>query len=297
MELMAIPFPGIDPVAIDAGWFKVRWYGLAYLAGLVLGWLYMRRLLNNRSLWHGQPPMTGLQADDFLLWATLGTVIGGRLGFVLFYEPTAFISNPMQIFITWEGGMAFHGGLLGVITAVLLFARVNNVPFLSLGDLCAAVVPFGLFFGRIANFINAEMYGRVTDVSWAVQFPYEMLLRPDTAAHEIFHATGLNSLGPRHPTQIYEAILEGIVIFFLIRYFTHTRHALKRPGLASGIFMIAYGVARITVEYFKEWDYAQFFTTAYFSEGMIYSLPMLVLGVYLIAYANRAALTPIEVHG
>lgn len=297
MELMAIPFPGIDPVAISLGWLKVRWYGLAYLAGLVLGWLYMRRLLSNSALWRGQAPMTPAQADDFLLWATLGTVIGGRLGFILFYEPTAFINNPKQIFIVWEGGMAFHGGLVGVITAIWLFARVNRIKFLSLGDLCAAVVAFGLFFGRIANFINGEMYGRLTDAAWAVQFPYQVLLSSEAAAHENFHLLGEYSLGPRHPTQLYEAFLEGIVIFFVVRYFTHSLHALKRPGLTSGVFLITYGFARIIAEYFKEWDYSQFFTTAYFSEGMIYSLPMLALGVYLISYANRTALTPANAHG
>lgn len=297
MELMAIPFPGIDPVAIDIGWLKVRWYGLAYLTGLTLGWLYMRRLLSNPALWRGPAPMTPTQADDFLLWATLGTVIGGRLGFILLYEPTAFIRAPMKVFTVWEGGMAFHGGLLGVITAIWLFSRVNRVNFLSLGDLCAAVVAIGLFFGRIANFINGEMYGRVTDVAWAVQFPYEVLLPADQAAHETLHAIGHNPLDPRHPTQLYEAFMEGIVIFFLVRYFTHRLQAFKRPGLASGVFLISYAVARIIAEYFKEWDYAQTFTTAYFSEGMIYSLPMLALGAYLVVRANRISLTHAKVHG
>lgn len=275
MDVMAISFPDINPVAIALGPLKVRWYGLAYLAGLVLGWLYMRRLLSTPSLWRNNTaPMTPLQADDFLLWATLGTVIGGRLGFILLYEPTLFISNPKQIFVIWEGGMAFHGGFLGVCLAAVLFARIHRVPLLPLGDLCAAVVPFGLFFGRIANFINGEIYGRLTGVPWAVEFPPHVLNRGDVP-------------GPRHPTQLYEACLEGIVMFSVLRYLTHTRLSLKRPGLTTGAFFAGYGLARIAVEFFKQWDYAQFFTTAYFSEGQIYSLPMLIAGAWLMAYAVR----------
>jgi phosphatidylglycerol:prolipoprotein diacylglycerol transferase len=215
------------------------------------------------------------QADDFLLWATLGTVIGGRLGFVLFYEPSMFAADPLRIFKIWEGGMAFHGGLLGVGLAIYLFARRNGVPVRSLMDLSAAAVPFGLFFGRLANFINGEVYGRLTDVPWAVVFPAQVLSPGDV-------------VGPRHPTQIYEAILEGLVIFALIRYLTHSRLAFHRPGVATGAFLIAYGVFRIFAEYFKEWDMAQFFTTPYFSEAMIYSLPMIMLGAYYLWSASAA---------
>jgi phosphatidylglycerol:prolipoprotein diacylglycerol transferase len=279
MELMAIPFPGINPVAISLGPLSVRWYGLAYLAGLTLGWLYMRRLLSETGLWRRAAPMKPEQADDFLLWATLGTVIGGRLGFILFYEPSMFIHQPARIFAVWQGGMAFHGGLLGVITAMALFSRVNNAPFLSLGDLAAAVVPLGLFFGRIANFINGEIYGRLTTAPWAVDFPPAVLNPGDLP-------------GPRHPTQLYEAFLEGVVLFLLLRYFTHRRGSLKQPGLTAGIFLCAYALARIAVEFFKQWDYAQFFTTRYFSEGMVYSLPMIAAGVYLIAYATRKQALP-----
>ncbi len=279
MELMAIPFPGIDPVAISLGPLHVRWYGLAYLAGLVLGWLYMRYLLRDQSLWRGAAPMRPEQADDFLLWATLGTVIGGRVGFFLLYEPTMLIEHPLRFFAVWQGGMAFHGGLIGVILAIYLFARVNRIPFLSLGDLAGAVVPFGLFFGRIANFINGEVYGRLTNVPWAVDFPPSVLEPGDLP-------------GPRHPTQIYEAFLEGIVIFLLIRYLTHSRGSLKRPGLTAGAFLCAYAAARITVEFFKQWDYAEFFTTRYFSEGMVYSLPMFAFGAYLILRATHRATRP-----
>ena len=200
MELMAIPFPGIDPVAISLGPLHVRWYGLAYLAGLVLGWLYTRALLRNKRLWAGAPPMTPEQADDYLLWVTLGVVVGGRLGFVLLYEPSLFLHEPWRIVSVWEGGMAFHGGLLGVILAIALFSRWNRIPLLSLGDVTCAAVPIGLFFGRIANFINGEIYGRLTDVPWAVDFPARVLSPGDLP-------------GPRHPTQLYEAFLEGVVLF------------------------------------------------------------------------------------
>ncbi len=272
---MAIAFPNIDPVAISipipyVGSIPIRWYGLAYLAGLVLGWLYMRGLLRNERLWAGKPPMQPMQTDDFLLWATLGTVIGGRLGFILFYEPSIFIANPLKVFAVAEGGMAFHGGLLGVGIAIYLFARINRIPMLSLMDLTAAAVPFGLFFGRIANFINGEIYGRLSDVAWAVDFPVRVLLNEDKPFS-----------GPRHPTQIYEAFMEGILMFALLRFLTHHRGALRRPGLTTGAFLIAYGVFRSIAEYFKEWDKLQFFTTAYFSEGMVYSLPMIALGAYL----------------
>jgi len=273
MDLMAITFPFNDPVAIHLGPIAIRWYGLAYMAGLLLGWLYMRRLCANEPLWGGSSPMRPEQADDFLFWATLGTVIGGRLGFFLFYEPGMLFSHPLQFFRIWEGGMAFHGGLLGVGLAVLLFARRNRIPVRSLMDLSAAVVPFGLFFGRIANFINGEIYGRLTDAPWAVEFPARVLAKGDL-------------FGPRHPTQLYEAALEGVAMFFLLRYFTHGRLSLRSPGLTAGVFLMAYAVFRIFAEYFKEWDMGQFFTTAYFSEGVVYSLPMIALGAYLAATAK-----------
>ncbi|MDX2264257.1 MAG: prolipoprotein diacylglyceryl transferase [Hyphomicrobiales bacterium] len=272
---MAIPFPNIDPVALSIPVpftdivLPIRWYGLAYLAGLALGWLYMRKLLATARLWPGAAPMRPEQVDDFLLWATLGTVIGGRLGFILFYEPSMFIADPWRVFAITEGGMAFHGGLLGVGLAIYLFARVNHIPVLSLMDLTAAAVPFGLFFGRIANFINGEIYGRLSSAPWAVDFPVSMLLPEDKPFP-----------GPRHPTQLYEAAMEGVLMFILLRWLTHGRGALRRPGLTTGAFLIAYGVFRSIAEYFKEWDEGQFFTTAYFSEGMVYSLPMIALGLY-----------------
>jgi phosphatidylglycerol---prolipoprotein diacylglyceryl transferase len=275
MEFMAIAFPFSSPVAFYLGPLAVRWYGLAYMAGLGLGWLYMRLLCQNARLWGGHSPMQPQKADDFLFWATLGTVLGGRAGFFLLYEPGMLLHNPLQFFQIWQGGMAFHGGLLGVGLAIWIFARSNNIPVGSLMDLSAAVVPFGLFFGRIANFINGEIYGRLTSVPWAVEFPAHVLLKGDAA-------------GPRHPVQIYEALLEGVAMFLLLRAFTHLRLSLRSPGLTAGVFLITYGAVRIFAEYFKQWDMEQFFTTAYFSEGMVYSLPMIALGLYLALSAKPA---------
>jgi phosphatidylglycerol---prolipoprotein diacylglyceryl transferase len=275
MELMAIAFPGIDPVAIGLGPVQIRWYGLAYLAGLVLGWRYMRSLLAQERLWSGGvAPMKPDQADDFLLWATIGVVLGGRLGYILFYDPRLYFSDPLRMLMVWQGGMSFHGGLLGMITAIALFARFNRVPFLSLGDLTAAVVPIGLFFGRIANFINGEVYGKITSLPWGVEFPPHVLSPGDV-------------FGARHPTQLYEAFMEGIVLFLVLRYFTHRRNALATPGRVGGIFLIGYGLARILAEFTKEWDHAHFLTTAYTSPGMIYSLPMIIFGLYLIGAVPR----------
>ncbi len=275
MDLMAIAFPFNDPVAIHLGPLAIRWYGLAYMAGLLLGWAYMRALCEDGRLWGGHSPVQPQQVDDFLFWATLGTVLGGRIGFFLFYEPGMLLRHPLQFFQIWQGGMAFHGGLLGVGLAVLLFARRQHIAVRSLMDLSAASVPFGLIIGRIATFINGEIYGRLTDVPWAVEFPRRLLLPGDLP-------------GPRHPTQLYEALHEGVVMFSLLRFFTHRRHALLQPGLTAGIFLMAYGVFRIFAEYFKEWDMAQFFTTPYFSEGMVYSLPMIALGAYLAVTARKA---------
>jgi phosphatidylglycerol---prolipoprotein diacylglyceryl transferase len=278
MDQMAIAFPFSDPVAIHIyGQFGIRWYGLAYTAGLLLGWYYMRRLCQEPRLWGGPSPMQPLQVDDFLFWATVGTVLGGRIGFFLFYEPTALLKNPLLFFQIWEGGMAFHGGLLGVGLAVLLFARRQHIPVRALMDLSAAVVPFGLFFGRIANFINVEMYGRLTDVPWAVEFPQAVLAR----AH--------HALGPRHPTQIYEALLEGVAMFILLRFFTHSRRSFLSPGLTAGVFLMAYGVFRIFAEYFKEPDKTEWFASAYLSVGTIYSLPMIAFGAYLAVTAMQRA--------
>jgi phosphatidylglycerol---prolipoprotein diacylglyceryl transferase len=281
MQLMALPFPTIDPVAIGIGPVEIRWYGLAYMAGLIIGWLYMRALARNGAIWGGRAPITPDQVDDFLIYAAIGTILGGRLGFVLFYEPSYFIANPLEVFALWGGGMAFHGGLLGVGLATYIFARRNNIPVFSVMDLAAAATPFGLFFGRMANFINGEIYGRLTDVPWAVEFPPEVLMDG-------------HAFGPRHPTQLYEAILEGIVLFIALRYLTHRRGALLRPGIVVGAFLMIYGAVRIFAEFFKEQDYGQFFTNEYISSGMVYSLPMIALGLYFYLRAVNNDTDPLD---
>lgn len=263
-----IAYPVIDPVAFSLGPITVRWYGLAYMAGLLLGWLYIRQLLRHGRLWGGAPPMSPDQSDNMLLWTTLGVVAGGRLGFVLLYEPGYFLSHPGDIIKVWHGGMAFHGGLLGVGVALLLFSRAMKMNPLSAFDLAAAGVPFGLFFGRLANFINAEVYGRVTDVPWAMVFP----------------GAGTE---PRHPSQLYEGFLEGIVIFAVLSVLTWRYKALTRPGLLIGAFLALYGTFRIVSELFRESDALWFWPAAPIPAGMFYSLPMILIGLYFIRTAIR----------
>lgn len=269
MPLFAIPYPVIDPIAFEIGPLAVRWYGLAYMFGLLFAWIYVRALLNDNSLWpQGRPPMASDRADDLLLMITLGVVIGGRLGSIIFYEPSYYLENPLKIFAVWEGGMAFHGGLLGVIFAVWLFARWRKVSMLSIADLACAATPVGIFLGRIANFINGELYGRVTHVPWAMVFP-------DAGPF------------PRHPSQLYEALLEGLLLFVLCRYVTHWRRGLGRPGLVTGVFFVGYGVGRSIAELYRLPDPAHALSTAYTTPGMVYSLPMILIGGFLIWRASR----------
>jgi len=272
MQLFVLPYPMIDPVAIEFGPLAVRWYGLAYMAGILCGWLYARRLVSRADLWGGKPPMTVSQADDFLLWITLGIVVGGRLGFVLFYEPSFFWQNPAEIPAVWNGGMAFHGGLLGVVVAVAVFAWIKKINPLSLGDVASAATPFGLFFGRIANFINSEVVGRTTDVPWAMIFP------------------GTDGQ-PRHPSQLYEAALEGVVLFIILRIATHYYKALTRPGAVFGLFLIFYGIFRSVVEEFaREPHPGHPLDVGILTPGLAYSIPMILIGAWLIWRARRKAL-------
>ncbi len=270
MYPLVLPFPEIDPVIVEFGPFAIRWYALSYIAGLLLGWLYMKRLVANRTLWSGEPAATPLQIDDLLLWVALGVILGGRIGYVLFYNLSFFIQNPLQVLQVWQGGMSFHGGFLGVILALVVFGLAKRINVLSLLDLTAAAVTIGLFFGRIANFINAELYGRVTDVPWAFVFP--------TGGPE-----------PRHPSQLYEAALEGLLLFLVLRYFTHSRKALDRPGLVAGVFAIGYGASRIFVEFFRMPDSHIGYLAGFITMGMILSLPMLAIGAGLIWNARRSA--------
>lgn len=277
--LWAIPFPNLDPVALQIGPVAIKWYGLAYLAGLLLGWLYIRRLLSTPYLWaKDTPPFTPAKVDDLLLYITAGVVLGGRLGFVIFYEPSYYIANPQDIIAVWKGGMAFHGALVGCAIAIWAFAHRNNVSPWSTGDLVTAAVPIGLFFGRIANFINGELFGRPTTMPWGMVFPEAAIHYPQVEPT------------PRHPSQLYEAALEGLLLFLVLRLLTHHFGALKRPGLVSGAFLIGYALARSTGELFREPHFAHAFNIGPLTAGIAYSIPMFILGIVVVRYAlSRSA--------
>lgn len=284
MTVLAIPYPNFDPVAISIGPvfgygpIDIKWYGLAYVAGLVLGWLYIRRLLATPRLWRADtPPFAVSKVDDLLLYMTAGVILGGRLGYVLLYQPETYFADPIQILMVNRGGMAFHGALVGTIVAIWLFARNHAVNLWSTGDLCAAAVPIGLFFGRLANFINGELFGRVSDVPWAMVFPdaYKLHAAVEPAT--------------RHPSQLYEAAMEGLILFLVLRVFTHYRDALKTPGIVGGVFLAGYGVARIIAEFFREPHAGHALNIGPFTAGQMYSLPMVVIGLYLIWRARTAA--------
>ena len=267
MPSLAIPYPSIDPVALSLGPFQVKWYGLAYVAGLLLGWLLIKRMLAERRLWRdGRPPFEPAVADDLFLWVALGVVIGGRLGHVLLYEPAVYLSNPIEILMVHRGGMAFHGGMLGAILAMWLFARRRGLVPLTVMDLVAAVTPIGLFFGRIANFINAEVVGAETKVPWGMVFP----------------GWGPN---PRHPSQLYEAALEGALLLVILRWLTQRRGALAYPGVVGGSFILGYGAFRMLCEAFKHDEY-KVFGNLPVTTGMIYCIPMIIAGWLIIRHGR-----------
>jgi phosphatidylglycerol---prolipoprotein diacylglyceryl transferase len=269
MPFLAITFPVFNPVAISLGPIAIRWYALAYIGGIVLGWIYARALIKSEKLWGRPAPISLVQMDDFILWVTVGIIVGGRSGYVLFYNLPFFIEHPAAIFKLWEGGMSFHGGFLGCVVAVMWFARRNGISILSLGDITTAVGPIGLFLGRLANFINSELWGRITDPSlpWGVIFPNGGPL-------------------PRHPSQLYEAFLEGIVLFTVLAVMIRMG-ALKRPGLILGSFITIYALARITGEMFREPDPQLGFLWGGLTMGMLLSVPMIVAGIILIVLAWR----------
>ena len=266
---LVLPFPVFDPVAVSVGPLAIRWYALAYIVGILLGWFYARRLVMAPSLWGNRAHPGVRDIDDLVTWATLGIVLGGRLGFVLFYKPAYYLAHPLDALKVWEGGMAFHGGLIGVVIATILFARSRKLAPLALFDVLAAVVPVGLFFGRIANFINGELWGRAADVPWAMVFP--------GAGPE-----------PRHPSQLYQAALEGALLFAVLAVAVRLG-ALRRPGLACGIFGAGYGLARIVGEVFRMPDPQLGFLYGPLTMGMLLSLPMVLFGAVLIVRALRPA--------
>ena len=290
MDLLTLAFPNFNPVAYEfgpvfgLGPFTVKWYGLSYMAGLLIGWWYVRRLLTTPRIWaNGKAPLDPVQVDDLLLYMTLGVIAGGRLGSVLFYEPGYYIQHPLEVFQVWKGGMAFHGALLGCGLAIWLFARRNGVSVWSSMDLCAAAVPIGLLFGRLANFINGELFGRPTAMPWGMVFPRAVEMYPQ-----------FKDIEPtaRHPSQLYESFSEGLLLFLAIRLLTHTFGGLKRPGLVTGTFLIGYAIARSTCELFRQPDPAHAFTYGILTPGITYSIPMAVLGLYFLHLAR--ARTPSE---
>jgi phosphatidylglycerol---prolipoprotein diacylglyceryl transferase len=289
-----VPFPDIDPVLVSIRLFglelAIRWYALAYIAGLLLGWRYVVWLCRRPALWGGTSPMRSEQADDLLTWMIFGVILGGRLGYVLFYQPAYFAQHPAEIVAVWQGGMSFHGGLLGVVAGVVGFALRNGLPILSVGDAVAAAAPIGLFFGRIANFINAELWGRPSTAPWAVVFPSE-------AAQTC--PAGWTGPCARHPSQLYEAGLEGIALFVLLALAIRGG-ALARSGRVFGLFLMGYSLARLLVEQVRQAD-AQFVTSANphghvlrladsgLTMGQLLSLPMLAAGAILFLRAARRA--------
>jgi phosphatidylglycerol:prolipoprotein diacylglycerol transferase len=271
--LLAIPFPTIDPVLIEVGPLVVRWYALAYIAGIVLGWRLARRLCALRPV-----AATPEQVDDFITWVTLGIILGGRLGYVLFYRPGHYLQNPLEIFAVWQGGMSFHGGALGVILAIVLFARRHRLDMLALADRTTAVVPIGLFFGRVANFINGELWGRATDVPWAMAFP--------GAGPE-----------PRHPSQLYQAGLEGLALFALLMALVWNPAVRARRGFVSGAFLAGYGAARFVGEFFRQPDAHLGFLFAGATMGQLLSVPMILVGAWLMLRAKGAEAPPAAAGG
>jgi phosphatidylglycerol:prolipoprotein diacylglycerol transferase len=296
MQTAAIPFPSLSPeifsISLFGMEFALRWYALAYIVGIVIGWRLVVAALKRSALWYkDQPPMTPVQVDDLLTYVILGVILGGRLGYVLFYQPAYYLQNPAEILMVWQGGMAFHGGLIGVIVAVYLVVRRTNAPLLPTADMMALGVPPGLMLGRIANFINAELWGRASDAPWAVIFPGDLAQACGQSAGEIC---------ARHPSQLYEAGLEGLLLGALLIVMVFIRKAFKTPGLVSGTFFAGYGVSRFIVEFFRQPD-AQFQTldnplglalqiNGYgLTMGQILSVPMIVIGLGLITLAKRRA--------
>ncbi|WP_096703987.1 prolipoprotein diacylglyceryl transferase [Magnetospirillum sp. 15-1] len=260
----ALAYPHLDPIALQLGPFAIRWYALAYIAGLMTGWRYVKFLV-------ARPPnaMTEIEVDDFLVWATLGVVLGGRLGYVLFYKPLHYLANPLEIPMVWQGGMSFHGGALGVILGIIAFSRFRGRNLFLVGDVICCAVPIGLFFGRLANFVNGELFGRVApDVEWAMVFP------------------GGGPI-PRHPSQLYEAGLEGVILFLIMFGLWKLTDIRYRAGALSGVFLAGYGLARITAEFFRQPDAHLGFLWGGATMGQLLSIPQVLVGLAMLVWAWR----------
>ncbi|MGC4024984.1 MAG: prolipoprotein diacylglyceryl transferase [Mesorhizobium sp.] len=267
-----LPFPNIDPVIVHLGPLAVHWYGLGYVVGILFGWWYAKNLVSTPRLWpNGQAPIKPTDIDDLLVWAALGIVLGGRIGYILFYDLARYLAHPTDIFAIWQGGMSFHGGFLGVLTAMIVFSIKRGLPMRSLFDVIAPSATVGIGVVRCANFINSELWGRPADVPWAIVFP---------------------NGGPfaRHPSQLYEALLEGFLLFIVLRFLTHSRLKLKTPGFVAGAFVAGYGCARIFVEFFREPD-AQigYLAGGWLTMGMVLSVPLVLVGIAFMAAARPVA--------
>ncbi len=256
--MTGLAFPDISPIAFSLFGFDIRWYSLAYLAGFLLGLAYMKKLVDKEQT---QPSKR--QLEDFISFAVIGVILGGRLGYVFFYHPSYYLSNPLEILQIWQGGMSFHGGALGVLIAMIAYSKLQKIDFFRLADIVAAATPIGLFFGRLANFANGELYGRETNAAWAVRFP-------------------LGDYIPRHPSQLYEAMLEGVVLFIVLAFFY--KHNKQRTGTTASLFLIGYGSFRFIVEYFREPDPAYNLIFNFISIGQALSLPMLFIGLFIFIY-------------
>jgi len=260
-----IILPNINPSIFKIGAFEVRWYSIAYILGIILGWLlilYFNKQSKEKIF------KTKEFSDDFFVYAILGIIIGGRLGYILFYNLTYYIKNPLQIFAIWQGGMSFHGGLIGTIIAIYLITKKHNINFWKFADMCAIIAPIGLFLGRIANFINMELYGRITNMPWGIVFP---------------NAGNL----PRHPSQLYEAFFEGLILFALLFSLAKYTKIRDKVGALSGIFLIGYSVSRISIEFFREPDIQIGYIINYLTIGQILSIPILIYGIYLICTIKK----------
>lgn len=267
-----MPYPEIDPVAFSIGPVAVRWYGIAYVVGILGAWLLAERLVACPKLWPGNlAPMSKAALGDFIVWATVGIVIGGRLGYALIYDLDRSLAEPLSVLEIWHGGMSFHGGLLGTIIAMIVYSRRHGIRTWSLVDTVASVAPLGIFFGRIANFINGELWGRPSDAPWAMVFPTGGPL-------------------PRHPSQLYEAMVEGLLLFLLLQLIAYRTPALKKPGQVAGIFACGYGVARIFSELFREPDAnIGYVSGGWLTMGMLLSLPVIIAGIWAIWRGRHAA--------
>ncbi|NQZ13360.1 MAG: prolipoprotein diacylglyceryl transferase [Alphaproteobacteria bacterium] len=259
---MSLPFPNIDPVALSIGPIDIRWYALAYLAGFLLGWKYALYLTGLSA--NNRPNRDDI--DNFIPFTVLGVILGGRLGYVLFYQFETYLSDPLSIFMVWQGGMSFHGGVLGVITAIIGYGLYQKIHLLRLSDIVCAVVPIGLFLGRIANFINGELFGRVTDKPWGFVFPY-------------------GGPEPRHPSQLYEAFLEGLLLLGILAVLIHKPLVRVRPGIVTGVFLMGYALSRFIVEFAREPDAHLGFIIGQVSMGQLLSLPMFLFGAAVMTYS------------